>query len=327
MPVTARCWSVWARGVAVGVVAVYSAISFFAEEQMGQAPETFLSRHVVRVLLALTALVAFSFLDYRRLEKVSLIGLIGSLGLLVVVQVSGKIYGGAERWLDIGFVSFQPSDLARVAHVRITGDKLVLHNVRNNRYGPPGSPYATVWETREYDLGKLRRLWFAVEPFRPSFPVIAHNLISFEFEDDFLALSAEARIEEGGSYSIFRGLVGAFELAYTFGDERDFFARRTNYLGHHLYLYPLGVPPQGADPNQGAIVRGGAGGMGRNASFDRAEVDASWPLIRPSPTSARANPAMRRRVERWLAHHGFEGAEPPVLETAEAPVQQDPLEV
>ena len=32
-------------------------------------------------------------------------------------------------------------------------------------------------------------------------------------------------------------------------------------------------------------------------------------------------------AERWLAHHGFEGAEPPVLETAEAPVQQDPLEV
>jgi thioredoxin reductase (NADPH) len=32
-------------------------------------------------------------------------------------------------------------------------------------------------------------------------------------------------------------------------------------------------------------------------------------------------------AERWLSHHGFEGAEPPVLETAEAPVQQDPLEV
>ena len=32
-------------------------------------------------------------------------------------------------------------------------------------------------------------------------------------------------------------------------------------------------------------------------------------------------------AERWLAHHGLAGAEPPVLETAEAPVQQDPLEV
>jgi thioredoxin reductase (NADPH) len=32
-------------------------------------------------------------------------------------------------------------------------------------------------------------------------------------------------------------------------------------------------------------------------------------------------------AERWLSHHGQEGAEPPVLETAEAPVQQDPLEV
>src|SRR5690606_1977827 len=32
-------------------------------------------------------------------------------------------------------------------------------------------------------------------------------------------------------------------------------------------------------------------------------------------------------AERWLAHHGEAHAEPPVLETAEAPVQQDPLEV
>jgi thioredoxin reductase (NADPH) len=32
-------------------------------------------------------------------------------------------------------------------------------------------------------------------------------------------------------------------------------------------------------------------------------------------------------AERWLAHHGYGEAESPVLETAEAPVQQDPLEV
>jgi hypothetical protein len=32
-------------------------------------------------------------------------------------------------------------------------------------------------------------------------------------------------------------------------------------------------------------------------------------------------------AERWLAHHGHAGAESPVLETAEAPTQQDPLEV
>lgn len=134
-------------------------------------------------------------------------------------------------------------DLAETARGVIEGDTLTLHNVRHARYGPPGSPYEVRWETRRYDLTKLRRLWFAVEPFRPSLPVIAHNLLSFEFEDGFLAFSAEARIAEGERYSIWRGLVGAFELAYTFGDERDFLLRRTVYLGHHLYLYPLVTPP------------------------------------------------------------------------------------
>lgn len=137
-------------------------------------------------------------------------------------------------------------DFAQTAHGTLNGEQLTLHNIRNTRYGAPGTPYDTVWDTRRYDLSRLRRVWFIVEPFRPSLPVVAHNLLSFEFAEDFLAFSAEARLERGESYSILRGMRGGFELAYTFGDERDFIARRTNYLDHHLYLYPLRVLPEAA---------------------------------------------------------------------------------
>ncbi len=137
-------------------------------------------------------------------------------------------------------------DFAQTAYGERSGDRLTLHNVRNTRYGAPGTSYETRWDTRDYDLSTLKRLWFMVEPFRPSVPAIAHNLLSFEFADDFLAFSAEARLERGEKYSIFRGMMGGFELAYTFGDERDFIARRTNYLDHHLYLYPLVTPPHEA---------------------------------------------------------------------------------
>ena len=69
-----------------------------------------------------------------------------------------------------------------------------------------------------------------------------------------MAFSAEARIPEGERYSIWRGMVGAFELAYTFGDERDFLLRRTAYLGHHLYLYPLQTPPHEVRALLGEVV-------------------------------------------------------------------------
>jgi cell division protein FtsW (lipid II flippase) len=36
------------------------------------------------------------------------------LGLLVVVLATGKIRGGAQRWLSLGAFNFQPSEFAGV---------------------------------------------------------------------------------------------------------------------------------------------------------------------------------------------------------------------
>ncbi len=129
-------------------------------------------------------------------------------------------------------------DFACPAKAVLSGDTLTLHNVRNIRYGAPGTPFEAVWETRTYDLSTLKRLWFITESFS-DLEVVAHTLISFEFEDDYLGFSAEARLEEDESYDILRGMFNNFELMYTFGDERDFILRRTNYQDHDVYLYPL----------------------------------------------------------------------------------------
>lgn len=104
---------------ALGVVAVYSAIAFLAETKSGGDTERFLFRHLVRTGLALSAVGVVSLLDYRRLARVSKWLLAASLILLAAVQVSGVVLGGAQRWLEVGGVSFQPSDFAKVA--------LILH--------------------------------------------------------------------------------------------------------------------------------------------------------------------------------------------------------
>ena len=100
---------------ALGIVAVYSAIAFLAETKSGGDTERFLVRHLVRTGLALGAVGLFSALDYRALARLSKGLLIAALGLLVAVQASGVVLGGAQRWLEVGGVSFQPSDVAKVA--------------------------------------------------------------------------------------------------------------------------------------------------------------------------------------------------------------------
>lgn len=99
---------------AVGVAAVYSAVTFLAETKAGDDTEWFLVQHLIRVGAALGAAALFSLIDYRFLVRLSKAGLIGAIGLLVAVQVVGHSTGGATRWLQIGPVGFQPSDIAKV---------------------------------------------------------------------------------------------------------------------------------------------------------------------------------------------------------------------
>ena len=100
---------------AVGVLAVYSAITFLAETKADGDTERFLLRHVMRVGLAFGVMIVFSVIDYHKIARFSRIALLFSLALLVAVQVVGVASGGAERWLQIGEFGFQPSDLAKVA--------------------------------------------------------------------------------------------------------------------------------------------------------------------------------------------------------------------
>ena len=111
-------WAVLAL-CGVGVVAVYSAVSFLAETKSGGDTERFLFRHLLRLVLALGVAGALSLVDYRSLARASKLALVASLVLLVAVQVVGVVTNGAQRWIELGPLSFQPSDLAKVA--------LILH--------------------------------------------------------------------------------------------------------------------------------------------------------------------------------------------------------
>ena len=166
---------------------------------------------------------------------VYLLALVALLAALVRQRHPSTAPGERER-------DWQP-DLARQAYGEVEGDTLTLHNVRNTRYGEPGEPYELVWETRRYDLSKVKRLWFLIASFS-RFEVVAHTFLSFEFEDGAsLAVSVEARPEEGKDYNLVEGVLRHFELSYVFGDERDLVLKRTVYQDTQIYLYPLVTPP------------------------------------------------------------------------------------
>ena len=75
----------------------------------------YLKSQGVWIFLGLFVIAIFSFIDYKKLYFLSFISLILTIILLVIVLIPGvgSKVGGARRWIDLGFFSVQPTELAK----------------------------------------------------------------------------------------------------------------------------------------------------------------------------------------------------------------------
>ncbi len=102
-----------------GAVMAYSASSFYAEKFMGDSLFYF-KRHLA-FLLAAVAVTAL-FIIYARPWFWRIFGIVayaGSVILLMAVLVVGSTGGGAQRWIEIGPLTIQPSEIAKMAVVML----------------------------------------------------------------------------------------------------------------------------------------------------------------------------------------------------------------
>jgi len=99
--------------VAFGLVMVYSASSARALLS-SDAPSYYLERQAVYALMGLVALVVLSRVDFHRLRPATDTLLATTFILLVAVLAIGTAVNGARRWLPLGFIDFQPSELAKL---------------------------------------------------------------------------------------------------------------------------------------------------------------------------------------------------------------------
>jgi rod shape determining protein RodA len=74
-------------------------------------------RHGARLAAMLGLALALAVLDIRRLFRAAYPAYAIVLALLVAVEVAGEISKGAQRWIDLGVVQLQPSELMKLALV------------------------------------------------------------------------------------------------------------------------------------------------------------------------------------------------------------------
>lgn len=71
--------------------------------------------HLIRLLLGFTILVVVAQIRPEMLERWSPYVFIAGMLLLIAVLVIGDIGKGAQRWLELGFLRFQPSEIMKLA--------------------------------------------------------------------------------------------------------------------------------------------------------------------------------------------------------------------
>ncbi len=95
-----------------GLVVLYSALT--AGHDAGVVHILF-KKQIIWMVSGLIIMVITLMIDYRELDKLNLFIYAICVGLLISVMLFGHLGGGSRRWLVLGFVRIQPSELMKIA--------------------------------------------------------------------------------------------------------------------------------------------------------------------------------------------------------------------
>lgn len=165
---------------------------------------------------------------------------------LLRARLAATVAAGLLLITTLGWMTVRPSHdrdwtlpHGRMPTATFEGSRVTVHDVRDFRYAEDGSTDAR-YDDRTYDLDRLESVWFVVVPFSTEWRGPAHTFLSFGFGDStYLAISMEARREQGERYSMVKGVLRRFEVIYVVGDERDLIGSRAALARDEVYLYPV----------------------------------------------------------------------------------------
>jgi hypothetical protein len=147
----------------------------------------------------------------------------------------------------IAWNNMQPSNdrdwkpsVAKSPYAVTQGNLVTVHNIRNFDYQTEFD-FAENYYDKTYNLDELESVNFLLS-FWGGGTNFAHTILSFGFKNgDYLAVSAETRLEKGEPQELIQGFFNQYEMIYILADERDIIRLRTNFRKQEpedVFFYP-----------------------------------------------------------------------------------------
>jgi len=100
-------------GIGLIVCSIIQLAATTADNETGD-PYYFVIRQTIYAVVGIALMLAFARFDYSRFRELR-VGIYGAMIVLIVaVLVIGAAAGGAQRWIDLPFFRFQPSELGKL---------------------------------------------------------------------------------------------------------------------------------------------------------------------------------------------------------------------
>src|SRR5438105_4992695 len=109
------------RGIQWGLVLLIAAIAGVGFAMLYSAAngnlQPWASRQMTRFAVALVPMIAVGLVDIRHWYRAAYWIYGGALLLVIAVDLRGVAGMGAQRWIDVGFMQLQPSEIMKIALV------------------------------------------------------------------------------------------------------------------------------------------------------------------------------------------------------------------
>ena len=96
---------------------------------------TYFARQLFFAVAGIIAMLGISRFDYRFFQKFYKLAYVASIVLLIMVLLIGTESHGAKRWINLGFTTFQPSELVKICMIIFYAGILVKNRDDLGKFG------------------------------------------------------------------------------------------------------------------------------------------------------------------------------------------------